>query len=102
MSLETIRRILPEFLIEWILVIVFRQHPRLFLTAEGYLGCGFQHIREGDLVCVLKRLNIPVLLRKQGSDYVHVGVCYVIPWMDGAAAGLVRVGQRKVEAFTFV
>lgn len=51
---------------------------------------------------MLKRLNIPVLLRKQGSDYVHVGVCYVIPWMDGAAAGLVRVGQRKVEAFTFV
>lgn len=56
-----------------------------FRTWKGYIGPGPTMIGKGDLVCVLFGCLVPVVLRKVGSGYVLVGVCFVLGLMDGEA-----------------
>jgi len=71
----------------------------LFQTLEGYLGMAPPKCEVGDLVCVFSDCSIPVLLRREGNHYVHVGPCYVLGLMDGEAAQLVRNGKTRIEEF---
>ncbi|UPK99020.1 hypothetical protein LCI18_009955 [Fusarium solani-melongenae] len=50
----------------------------IFETKKGYLGRGPLDVREGDLLCVLKDYDQPVLLRKLGDHYTFVGTVFVV------------------------
>ncbi|KAJ4185076.1 hypothetical protein NW767_013034 [Fusarium falciforme] len=50
----------------------------IFETKRGYLGRGPLDVREGDLLCVLKDYDQPVLLRKLGDHYTFVGTVFVV------------------------
>lgn len=49
----------------------------IFETTRGYLGRGPLDVREGDLLCILKDYDQPVLLRKNGDHYAFVGTVFV-------------------------
>ncbi|KLU81137.1 hypothetical protein MAPG_00232 [Magnaporthiopsis poae ATCC 64411] len=70
----------------------------LFETEGGYLGRGPRGLLPRDIVCVLKGSRLPVLLRRDGEDYLHVGVCWIPGLMDGKIIRrLVRKGDAMVE-----
>jgi hypothetical protein len=57
------------------------------------------HAQAGDNLCVLKGCDVPVLLRREGSHFVNVGPCFVLGFMDGEAAKLVREGKLETRKF---
>lgn len=61
----------------------FCYRTRLFTTTAKYMGRGLKAIKEGDLVTLIKGLEIPVILRKEGDNYKIKGPCYVHGIMDG-------------------
>ncbi|KAJ8122378.1 hypothetical protein O1611_g9857 [Lasiodiplodia mahajangana] len=77
----------------------------LFKTTLGHLGIGPSGMREGDLVCAVDRVKLPVLLRKivtrdgTGSQYEHVGCCYVLGLSDGEPAEMVAKGELGIQTF---
>jgi hypothetical protein len=68
-------------------------------TPGGYLGLAPHGAKIGDIVCVLKACNIPVILRKVNEHYVHIGTCYMLGLMEGETAGMLESGHRKVQRF---
>ena len=59
---------------------------RMFGTTKGCLGIGPQRLREGDVVAILKGLEVPLVLReRQDKRYEVVGEAYVHGIMDGEA-----------------
>ena len=59
------------------------QKCRIFQTENGYLGLGPKAMAKGDMVCVLFGSNAPVVLRKDEKGYIHIGVCFILGFMDG-------------------
>ena len=58
---------------------------RFFVTKNGSIGMGTQHIQEGDVVCILFGGRVPYTLRpaNDGSDtWTFVGDAYVDGIMD--------------------
>ncbi|KAJ2975688.1 hypothetical protein NQ176_g5384 [Zarea fungicola] len=72
---------------------------RFFTTGDGYLGLCPKYSEPGDVVCVLAGNGLPIVLRKNGTHYLHVGTCFILGFMDGEAAELVRNGNLKMERF---
>ena len=61
---------------------------KLFVTVQGYIGIGPEHILVGDSVNILVGCSVPVVLREVLGDveYHHlIGDCYVHGMMDGEA-----------------
>jgi len=56
-------------------------------TSNGYFGLGPLMAQPGDVIFVLKGSHLPVVLRKDGQHWVHVGCCFIIGLMNGEAAG---------------
>ena len=56
--------------------------PLLFQTQRGYLGIGPEGMQEGDELVILPGLDFPTVLRREGTHYVHVGVCFVVDILD--------------------
>lgn len=84
---------------------VLREHLRMylgrplkFITYNGYIGTAIA-AQAGDLVVVLAGCKAPVLLRRKGSHYEHVGPCFVVGLMEGEAKQMVDRGEAKVETF---
>lgn len=55
----------------------------LFLTTEGRFALGFCAVRRGDFICVFAGLEIPFIVRPEGSCFTFVGYAYVDGVMDG-------------------
>jgi hypothetical protein len=72
---------------------------RLFQTPNGYLGVGPRYLLTGDLICAVQNCSFPVLLRKQGLHYVHVGPCFVLGLMNGEAEKLIEEGHTSIQEF---
>lgn len=72
--------------------------PLKFVTNNGYLGT-VTAAQAGDLVVVLAGCNAPVILRRKGSHYEHVGPCFVVGLMKGEAKQMVDRGEAKIETF---
>lgn len=49
----------------------------LFKAEEGYIGLGFEQIREGDLVCLIKGCQGHIILRRVDDHYLNMGPCFV-------------------------
>ncbi|KAI4863254.1 heterokaryon incompatibility protein-domain-containing protein [Hypoxylon rubiginosum] len=62
----------------------------IFQTKDGYIGLGPVGLKEGDQACILDRVSLPMLLRKDGKGYRNVGVCYVYGASDNEVAGTVE------------
>ncbi|KAI1769161.1 heterokaryon incompatibility protein-domain-containing protein [Hypoxylon sp. FL1150] len=77
----------------------------LFLTGKGQLGLGPRYMQEGDIVCVVDRLTLPILLREvespdsDGSHLEYIGSCYVSGLSDGEPADMVRNGELQLQTF---
>jgi hypothetical protein len=72
---------------------------RFFSTRKGYLGRGPPGIQTADVVCMISGCDYPVILRRQESHYLLVGVCWILGLMDGEALEGVADGTAKVEEF---
>ncbi|KAI1772514.1 hypothetical protein F4818DRAFT_454036 [Hypoxylon cercidicola] len=48
----------------------------LFQTDQGQLGLGPRHLRQGDLVCAVDRLTLPILLREVERPGILLGACW--------------------------
>ena len=73
---------------------------RPFETKEGYFGLCPPLTGKGDIIAVLCGCSNPVVLRKMGDHYSHVGVCYVSEYMsDEKRSGLNAASfeARKIE-----
>ena len=76
---------------------------RLFHSSDGYLGLGPRNTLPGDVLCVLKDCNVPVILRPtENGYYQHVSLCCVAGIMDGEAAEMVKEGKLNMETFLIV
>jgi hypothetical protein len=72
--------------------------PLKFVTNNGYLGT-VTSAQVGDLAVVLVGCKAPVLLRRKGRHYEHVGPCFVVGLMVGEAKQMVDRGEAKMETF---
>ncbi|KAF4468086.1 heterokaryon incompatibility [Fusarium albosuccineum] len=70
---------------------------RLVSTEDGYIGLTGEDVREGDVVCVLAGCNAPAILRPESGHYLFVGCCFMLGFMDGEVADLLKDGRAKVE-----
>jgi hypothetical protein len=74
----------------------------MFETADGYLGMAVSSVESGDHVCVVPNCAFPLLLRKQGSNFILVGACFVLGFMAGEAAELVQNGSVRLQEFHII
>ena len=84
----------------WIAALESSSGLRLFETKEGYFGLCPPLVEKGDNIAVLCGCSNPVVLRKMGDHYSHVGVCYVAEYMsDEKRSGLKAASfeARKIE-----
>lgn len=56
---------------------------KVFVTVDGYIGVGPPLMQEGDLVCCLYGLNIPLVIRKHDALFKIVGDWYIHGMMFG-------------------
>ncbi len=83
-----------------IAMAVFFRFAAWYRHAETNLGylCGVPiGTRTGDVICILKGCDTPVVLRRVHSYYVHIGSCYVDGLMNGEVSTLVEQGQGNVK-----
>jgi Heterokaryon incompatibility protein (HET) len=80
-------------------VVRYNNTFRFIETPTGYLGLAPNGAAIGDILCVLKGCDTPVILRKVNEHYVHVGTCFALGLMDGEAAELLKAGRAKVQRF---
>jgi hypothetical protein len=73
-----------------------------FDTKDGYLGLAPNGTLPGNLVCVFNRCGVPVVLRKLGNQYLHVGTCFVLGLMEGEARPLLMQGILETDVFELV
>jgi Heterokaryon incompatibility protein (HET) len=48
-------------------------------------------------VCIVQGCNVPVVLRRVGDHYIHIGACYVAGLMDGEAIQWVQNGTSSPQ-----
>jgi hypothetical protein len=71
----------------------------MFRTDTGYIGLCGGEMKAGDLLCVLFGCEHPVVLRRVGYEYLFLGKCFVLGFMDGEAVRMVDEGKLQVEQF---
>ncbi|KAH7330516.1 heterokaryon incompatibility protein-domain-containing protein [Rhexocercosporidium sp. MPI-PUGE-AT-0058] len=77
-----------------VIEVVHRQAKHsIFRISKDYLGIAPQGCVENDRVCILQGSKYPVVLRKEGDQYVLIGTCIVPGLMDGEAIGLAKSGR---------
>jgi Heterokaryon incompatibility protein (HET) len=52
----------------------------------------------GDIICVIKWCQVPMLLRKEQGHHVIIGPCYVHELMDGEASRLLQDGCEVLQS----
>jgi hypothetical protein len=71
------------------------------ITKRGYVGTGPHRIESGDLVCVLLGCPVPLIIRKQESNFIVVGEAYVYGMMHGETIDELESGRLELEALIF-
>jgi hypothetical protein len=72
---------------------------KLFESVDGYMGLCPKGSLPDDLVCVLCGSRVPVILRKIGDHYVHVGASFVEGLMEGEVMSMVEAGRLELQMF---
>jgi hypothetical protein len=77
-----------------------RSGRRFWFSKKGYMGLVPSQTREDDLICVLLRLDSPVIIRREEDNcYIVIGECYVQRIMDGEAIKDLEDGRCKLREF---
>ena len=100
LAAKCIERLSAEDVSALALIVLGLETNVAFLTGNGYFGRCPGRAREGDLVAVLSRSELPVVLRPhEDSTFEHVTHAYV----QGVTVGEVikEVDQNKVERRKF-
>ncbi|KAE9373140.1 HET-domain-containing protein [Stipitochalara longipes BDJ] len=71
------------------------------ITKRGYVGTGPHRIERGDLVCVLLGCPVPLIIRKQGSNFIVVGEAYIYGMMHGEMIDELESGRFELETLIF-
>lgn len=71
----------------------------IFITPKHSMGLTTPGSLPGDLICVLTGCNFPVLLRRNGSTFQHIGPCFVYGLMEDEAAEMVQKGETVLQEF---
>ena len=79
-----------------------KERHHLFHTRTGYIGSSRNGVQAGDMIGVIQGCPAPVLLRKRGAQYVHLGTCYVVGLMNGEAATEIRQGSMEISEVDIV
>lgn len=80
----------------------FNNEHRFFHTSTGYIGSGPEGIQAGDMIGVIQGCPCPVMLRRQGPHYIHLGTCFVLGFMDGEVALHVGQGSMKIQELDII
>jgi hypothetical protein len=87
------------FLEHLVAVYSATRNRQLITSQRGHIGLCTRDAREGDLICILLGVRVPLILRKQDDHYVIIGDCYVDGIMDGETIPDMESGKFKVEKF---
>jgi len=58
---------------------------------------GVEPMEGNEHVCIVQGCNVPVVLRRVGDHYIHIGACYVAGLMDGEAIQWVQNGTSSPQ-----
>ncbi|EPE33887.1 hypothetical protein GLAREA_06900 [Glarea lozoyensis ATCC 20868] len=73
---------------------VVRKIRVFFMTKKGYMGLGYDTVKEGDIVAVVMGGEVPLVLRPAGDGlFLLIGECYVHGIMDGEVMKGVENGE---------
>jgi hypothetical protein len=97
-DLETERLVIQHmpFVMQQLMRCLNEEHC-LFRTSQDYLGSAPAGVQAGDAVYVIRGSSCPVILRKIGSHWMHVGTCFVLGFMDGEVASGLESGSIMIE-----
>ncbi|KAE8446243.1 hypothetical protein EG329_012329 [Mollisiaceae sp. DMI_Dod_QoI] len=101
---ETISYFLGQWHTPWLLSqsATIEGSLDLFITKnKRYIGKSFEsgYVKEGDIVCVLLGLKVPIILRKVDEHYEVVRVVYVHGLMEGEAIDMLEAGSVQLQDF---
>jgi hypothetical protein len=84
----------------WILsASLMMNRRRLFTGSRNVPGLAPWDAEAGDKICVLLGCRFPVVLRREGDQYVLIGEAYVEGMMDGQAMHSLKDGLFVLEDF---
>jgi hypothetical protein len=71
-------------------------------SKEGYIGAGRAGIAAHDVICVLRDVSTPFILRPIGEKFALVSPCYIEGLMDGEAWEMVQAGDKSIREVAIV
>ncbi|RSL62612.1 hypothetical protein CEP54_005585 [Fusarium duplospermum] len=72
---------------------------RFVETREGYLGLGPKGAVPGDVVAILKGSDAPMILRRSGDHFKHVGASFILGLLDGELSESIEEGKWPIQSF---
>jgi hypothetical protein len=71
---------------------------QFFVTEDGHMGLGPHGLMEGDQICIMYGLSVPVVIRYRGSGlYSLLGECYVEGIMNGEAIQMENLEETFIS-----
>ncbi|KAF6823184.1 heterokaryon incompatibility protein [Colletotrichum plurivorum] len=84
-----------EFMLgEWTPAVSNNWGSRLVATRDGYIGLAGGDVQAGDVVCVLKECDGPVVLRREDDHYLFVSPCFMLGLMEGEVSKMIDSGDE--------
>jgi len=75
---------------------------RWLVTEGGKLGLGPARTCVSDIIVILLGCSVPVILRKEYSEYIIIGECFIQGVMDGEAVEGVKEGTQELQEFLLI
>lgn len=72
---------------------------RVAQTKKGYFGRFPAYVREGDVVCLLKGYDGPVVLRRVSNYFVFVGSAFIVEALSGRSEAEMESMKSSIEVF---
>jgi hypothetical protein len=72
-------------------------HRRICHTSGGRIVAASPKTEIGDFIAVIPGCSCPILLRKVGNHFIHLGPCFADGLMNGEVAKMLESGEVKME-----
>lgn len=72
---------------------------RVAQTKKGYFGRFPAYVRGGDVICLLKGYDGPVVLRRVGNDFIFVGSAFIVEALGGRTEVEMEIMKSSIEMF---
>ncbi|PQE12869.1 Heterokaryon incompatibility 6 OR allele protein [Rutstroemia sp. NJR-2017a BBW] len=96
---EMVEEVEKQLPCEWLIYGIL-DHRDLITTERGYIGITADTAKPGDLVCIVRGAQVPLILRENddGATFKLVGDSYIHGIMDGEAVD--EEYEQREETFT--